>query len=163
VSAQPDRRGAVVDWLLVAWITLLCGWIALVEMFFLPLHVGSVPLPVSALAGVAAMVVGPRTAHQLTGSMIATLLPVAAWFLVSVWMTLNRNDMMLTTPVTVISGQWRVMLALGLGSLAAAATVALISGDRLRDRIAREQAAAVLPAVSPPRSPDAPTSTATPS
>jgi hypothetical protein len=45
-------------------------------------------------------------------------------------------------PVTVINGQWRVMVLLGLGSLAAAATVGLIWGDRLRDRLVAEQAAA---------------------
>ena len=45
-------------------------------------------------------------------------------------------------PLTVIDGQWRVMVLLGLGSLAAAATLGLIWGDRLRDRLAAERAAA---------------------
>ena len=99
------------------------------------------PLPVSALLGVGAMIVGPRTAYRLTGSMLAAFLPAVAWLVVSVWLTLNRNDVMLTAPVTVTSGQWRLMLLLGLGALAAAATLALLSGDRLRDRIARERAA----------------------
>ncbi|MEP6563086.1 MAG: hypothetical protein ABJD68_18645, partial [Nakamurella sp.] len=34
------------------------------------------------------------------------------------------------------NGQWRVMVLLGLGALAAAATIGLLWGDRLRDRIA---------------------------
>jgi hypothetical protein len=41
--------------------------------------------------------------------------------------------------VTVYQAQWRVMVLLGLGSLAAAATVGLIWGDRLRERIAAER------------------------
>ena len=135
------RRGTAVDWLLVLAVTALCGWIALTAIFYLPLHVGAVPLPVSALLGVGAMIVGPRTAYRLTGSMLAAFLPAVAWLVVSVWLTLNRNDVMLTAPVTVTSGQWRLMLLLGLGALAAAATLALLSGDRLRDKIARERAA----------------------
>ena len=95
------------------------------------------------------MIVGPRTAYRLTGSMLAAFLPAVAWLVVSVWLTLNRNDVMLTAPVTVTSGQWRLMLLLGLGALAAAATLALLSGDRLRDKIARSARRAAWPAAFP--------------
>ncbi len=141
-GAPAPARGGWLDWLLVAGITALCGWVGLMAMFYLPLYAGPVPLPISVLLGVAAMIIGPRTAYRLTGSLVAALLPVLAWFGVTVWMTLNRNDVMPTAPLTVTSGQWRVMLLLGLGALAAAATIGLIWGDRLRDRIRREQAAA---------------------
>jgi hypothetical protein len=144
-TGPPGRpsRGSWLDWLLVVGISALCGWVGLMAMFYLPLYAGPVPLPVSVLLAVGAMVLGPRTAYRLTGSLIAALLPVLAWFGVTVWMTLNRNDIMPTAPLTVTSGQWRVMLLLGLGALAAAATIGLVWGDRLRERIRREQAAAV--------------------
>jgi hypothetical protein len=143
--------GAPVDWLLVAWITLLAAGTAVIGMAFLPLYIGSIPLPISALLGVAAMILAPRACYRLTGSLIAALLPVAAWFAVSVWLVLARNSLIGATdtagalvglPVSVSTGQWRVMVLLGLGSLAAAATVGLIWGDRLRDRLAAERAAA---------------------
>ena len=134
--------GALADWLIVALITLLTAWTAVVGMAFLPLHIGSIPFPISALLGVAAMVLAPRACYRLTGSLFAALLPVAAWFAVSVWLVLARSSLLGGLPVTVINGQWRVMVLLGLGSLAAAATLGLIWGDRLRDRLTAQRAAA---------------------
>ena len=153
-SASPPAApgpGAPVDWLLVVLITVLAGWTALLGMAFLPLYIGSVPFPISALLGVAAMVLAPRACYRLTGSLIAALLPVVAWFGVTVWLVVARNSLIGGTdpagnlvglPITVGDGQWRVMVLLGLGSLAAAATVGLIWGDRLRDRLATQRAAA---------------------
>lgn len=150
-SAPPAGRGAPLDWLLVVLITLVAGGTAVLGMAFLPLYLGSIPFPISALLGVAAMILAPRACYRLTGSLIAALLPVAAWFSVSVWLVLARNSLMGATdgagvlvglPVSVINGQWRVMVLLGLGSLAAAATIGLIWGDRLRDQIAAQRAAA---------------------
>ena len=135
---RPPRRGELIDWVLVALITLLTAWIAVMGIAFLPLYAGPVPLPISALLGVGAMILGPRACYGLTGSMPAALAPVVSWFGVSVWLVLSRNAL-INLPVTVYLGQWRVMVLLGLGALAAAATVGLIWGDRLRDRIAAER------------------------
>jgi hypothetical protein len=126
----------ILDWLLVVLISLLAGWTAVVGFAFLPWYLGPVPVPISALLGVAAMVAAPRACYALTGSLLAAVLPVLTWFAVSVWITLSRNPLMPTVSLTVINGQWRVMVLLGLGALAAAATIGLIWGDRLRDRIA---------------------------
>jgi hypothetical protein len=131
-------RGQLVDWILVALITLLTAWAAVLGIAFLPLYLGSVPFPVSALLGVGAMILGPRACYALTGSMPAALAPVVSWFGVSVALVLSRNAL-INLPVTVYQAQWRVMVLLGLGSLAAAATVGLIWGDRLRERIAAER------------------------
>ena len=141
-TARGGDTGTLADWLVVALITLLTAWTAVLGMAFLPLHIGSIPFPISALLGVAAMILAPRACYRLTGSLIAALLPVAAWFAVSVWLVLARNSLLGGLPVTVINGQWRVMVLLGLGSLAAAATVGLIWGDRLRDRLKAQRAAA---------------------
>jgi len=147
VTSQPESEtrsptAGFVDWLLVVLVTLLAACTALLALVFLPLHIGAVPFPISALLGVGAMILAPRACYRLTGSVVAAVLPVAAWFGVSVWLVLSRNTMMPGLPLTVIEGQWRVMLLLGLGSLAAAATLGLIWGDRLRDRLAAERAAA---------------------
>jgi len=126
----------IIDWLLVALVSLLAGGVAVVGFAFLPWYLGPVPVPISALLGVAAMIAAPRACYALTGSMLAATLPVLTWFGVSVWITLSRNSLMPTVSLTVINGQWRVMVLLGLGALAAAATIGLIWGDRLRDGIA---------------------------
>jgi hypothetical protein len=132
----------VADWLLVAFVTLLSAWTALVGVAYLPWYVGPVPLPVSALLGVGAMILAPRACYRLTGSFVAALLPVASWFVVTVWLVLLRNPMMTSQAVTVIQGQWRVMLLLGFGSLAAAATLTLLWAERARARYVAEGVAA---------------------
>ena len=137
-AEPPANRGQLIDWVLVALITLLTAWIAVLGIAYLPLYLGPVPLPISALLGVGAMILAPRACYGLTGSMLAAAAPVVSWFGVSVWLVLSRNAL-INLPVTVYQGQWRVMVLLGLGSLAAAATVGLIWGDRLRDRIAAER------------------------
>jgi len=43
-------------------------------------------------------------------------------------------------PFAVATGQWRVMVLLGLGSLAAAASIGLVWGDRLKTGLASERA-----------------------
>ena len=128
-----------VDWLLVGLISLLAGFVALLGLAFLPLYVGSVPVPVSALLGVAAMILAPRACYRLTGSLAAAAAPVVVWFAVSVWIVLSYNALLPKVPLTVVQGQWRVMVLLGFGSLAAAATVGLIWGERLKLRIAADR------------------------
>jgi hypothetical protein len=53
-----------------------------------------------------------------------------------VWLVLLRNPLMHSQAVTVLQGQWRVMLLLGLGALAAAATLTLLWADRAQARYA---------------------------
>ncbi|WP_420123595.1 hypothetical protein [Nakamurella sp.] len=128
------------DWLLVAFVTLLCALTAVVGVAYLPWHIGAVPMPVSALLGVGAMVLAPRAAYRLTGSMAAAVLPVLVWFGVTVWLVLTRNPMMRSQALSVVQGQWRVMVLLGLGSLAAAATLTLLWAERTQARYARTEA-----------------------
>ena len=141
-GAAPDGRagaagGMVVDWLLVVFVTLVCALTAVVGVAYLPWHLGAVPVPISALLGVAAMLLAPRACYRLTGSMAAAALPVLVWFGVTVWLVLTRNPMMRSQALSVVQGQWRVMVLLGLGSLAAAATLTLLWADRSQARYAR--------------------------
>jgi hypothetical protein len=138
MKATPAAQsiGAGLDWLLVVLVSVLAGCVAVIGFAFLPWHLGPIPVPISALLGVLAMIAAPRACYALTGSMLAALLPVLAWFGVAVWITLSTNSLMPTVSLTVMNGQWRVMVLLGLGALSAAATIGLIWGDRLRDAIA---------------------------
>ena len=136
-GVAPTARA--VDWLLVLWVTALAGWAALLGVVYLPLYIGTIPLPISAAIGAAIMWWAPRTCYRLTGSMPAAVLPAAVWFTVSVWLVLARNPIMTGVPLTVVAGQWRVMVLLGLGSLAAAASVGMVWGDRLRDKLATQR------------------------
>src|SRR6478735_7951283 len=104
-GAAAVRPGAI-DWLLVAFVTLLSAFAALVGVAYLPWHVGPVPMPISALLGVGAMILAPRAAYRLTGSMLAAVLPVVAWFGTTVWLVLHRNPMMLSQALSVVNGQW---------------------------------------------------------
>jgi hypothetical protein len=135
-APHQERAGGVVDWLLVAFVTLLTGWTALVGIAYLPWYIGPVPMPVSALLGVGAMILAPPACYRLTGSFVAAVLPVASWFVVSVWLVLLRNPMMRGPAVSVVQAQWRVMVLLGLGSLAAAAVLTLLWAERARVRYA---------------------------
>lgn len=141
-APPPVTRGGAVDWILVAVVTLLAGWTAVVAMAYLPLYIGAVPFPVSVLLAVAVMAIAPWLCYRLTGSLFAALLPVLLWFGLTLWIVLSHNPIMPNRPLSIRAGQWRLMLLLGLGSLAAAASVGLIWGDRLRERIAGQQAAA---------------------
>lgn len=145
----PGGGGAVVDWLLVAFVTVVSALAALVAVAYLPWHIGVVPMPVSALLGVAAMVLAPRACYRLTGSMTAAVVPVLVWFGVTVWLVLSRNPMMRTQALSVVQGQWRVMVLLGLGSLAAAATLTLLWAERSQARYARADAEAGGAAMAP--------------
>jgi len=137
--APEPPAGRPADWLLVLWLSALSGWAALLGIAYLPLYLGSIPLPISAAIGAAIMWWAPRTCYRLTGSMPAAVLPAAVWFTVSVWLVLARNPIMTGVPLTVVAGQWRVMVLLGLGSLAAAASVGMVWGDRLRDKLATQR------------------------
>jgi hypothetical protein len=132
---EGEPVGGVLDWLLVVGLTLLTAWTAVLAVFFLPLHAGPVPLPVSILLAVAVLVAAPRWSYRLTGRLLAAFLPAAAWFVVTVVLTQLRNDLY-PLPVTVVTGQWRVVLLLGAGSITAAAVLALLWGDRTRAQLA---------------------------
>ena len=62
-----------------------------VGFFFLPLWIGSFPLPVSVLVAVAATGLLPRVCYRLTGSMAAAVAPVAAWFVTTLVLYLVPN------------------------------------------------------------------------
>ncbi|MGY1725625.1 hypothetical protein ACI79J_01510 [Geodermatophilus sp. SYSU D01062] len=101
---------------------LVAGWLALVEVFWLPLRVAGVLLPLSVLAAVAGNWLLVTGAHRLTGSRVVALLPAVTWLVVAVGATMPRPEGDLVAVGT--GGLGAVTLAfLGLGVVAAAVAV----------------------------------------
>ena len=73
-------------------------WIALVEVFWLPLRVGGVLVPVSVAAAVVANLVLPRLALWLSGSRLVAALTGVAWLVVVVASMIRRpeGDLLIT-------------------------------------------------------------------
>ncbi|MGY1689467.1 hypothetical protein [Geodermatophilus sp. SYSU D01105] len=86
------RTGAA---LLVAAVA---GWLALVEVFWLPLRVAGVPVPVSVVAAVAGNLLLVPLAARLTGSRVAAALPALVWLTVAVAGSIRRpeGDLLIT-------------------------------------------------------------------
>ncbi|MGY1680870.1 hypothetical protein [Geodermatophilus sp. SYSU D01176] len=73
-------------------VTVLAAWLALVEVFWLPLRVFGVPLPVSVAAAVAGNLLLVALAARLTGSRPAAVLPALVWLVVAVGASLRRPE-----------------------------------------------------------------------
>ena len=84
------RAVGLVGWGLAA---LVAGtWLALVEVFWLPLRVGGVLLPVSVLAAVVGNLLVVRTAYRLSRSRLVAVLPALAWLTVALAATQRRPE-----------------------------------------------------------------------
>jgi hypothetical protein len=79
-------------------VTVLAAWLALVEVFWLPLRVFGVPVPVSVLAAVVGNLLLVALAARWTGSRLAATLPAVVWLVVAVGASLRRpeGDLLLT-------------------------------------------------------------------
>ena len=129
-SDQVEVRPGAIDWILVGLLSLLMGVIGVFGVFYLPLYVGSVPVPVSVLPVALGLAVIPRMAYRLTGRMPAALAPVLVWLVVSIVLYGVTNSLYLSVPVAWRG--WQFVLLLGLGALTTAASVGLLWGDHMR-------------------------------
>jgi hypothetical protein len=79
-------------------VTLMAAWLALVEVFWLPLRVFGVPVPVSVAAAVVGNLLLVALAARLTGSRLVAVLPALVWLVVAVGASLRRpeGDLLLT-------------------------------------------------------------------
>ena len=71
------RALQLAGWALAA--VLVAGWLALVEVFWLPWRVGGVPVPVSLLAAVVGNLLLVDAARRLSGSRLVAVLPALVW------------------------------------------------------------------------------------
>jgi hypothetical protein len=125
------RRAALVGWGVVA--VVVPAFLALVEVLWLPLRVGPVPLPVSVVAAVVGNPLLVVLAHRLSRSTLVAVLPAVVWLLVVVRASVPRpeGDLLL-----IGSGTLGVLtlVFLGLGLVSAAAAVGRVLGAAARDR-----------------------------
>ena len=129
MTAVKSRPGFL-DWILVALLTVLMAVIAVFGVFYLPIYIGAVPVPVSVLPLALALVLIPRVAYRLTHRMWAAMAPVLAWLVVSIGLYVTTNSLYLSVPVTWRG--WQFLLLMGVGALSAAASVGLLWGDHMR-------------------------------
>ena len=79
----------------VGWavaIVVVAAWLALVEVFWLPLRVGGILLPLSVPAAVAGNLLLVGTALRLTRSRLVAVLPAAVWLVVVVAAMMRRPE-----------------------------------------------------------------------
>jgi hypothetical protein len=84
------RGAATAGWAVVA--VAVATWLALVEVFWLPLRLGGVPVPLSVLAAAAGNVLLVRLAHRASGSRTVAVLPAAAWLVVALGAMVRRPE-----------------------------------------------------------------------
>ena len=73
-------------------VVVLALWLALVEVFWLPLRVSGIPVPVSVVAAVVGNLLLVALAARLTGSRLAAVLPALVWLVVAVGASLRRPE-----------------------------------------------------------------------
>lgn len=77
---------------------LAAGWLALAEVFWLPLRVGGVLVPMSVLVAVVGNLLLVDQAHRLSGSRAVAVLPAVTWLVVAIGGMVRRpeGDLVLT-------------------------------------------------------------------
>ena len=122
-------RGEQVCWGLTT--VVVAGWLALVEVFWLPLRVAGVLVPLSIVVAVVANLMLPAAALRFSGSRLVAVLPAVIWLVVAVAAMLRRPEGDLV--MTGVGAAGVVNLAfLILGVLAAAFSVGRLLGGARR-------------------------------
>ena len=91
-AAHPWRRRPGTTLGLAVAAVVVSGWLALVEVFWLPLRVGGVLVPVSIIAAVVGNLLLVTLAHRLSGSRLVAVLPAAVWLTISLAATMRRPE-----------------------------------------------------------------------
>ena len=98
---------------------LAAGWLALVEVFWLPLRLAGVLVPLSVPAAAAVNYLLVTGVHRLTGSRAVAVLPALTWLAIALAATVRRPEGDLVA--VGVGGLGAVTLAfLGLGVVGAA-------------------------------------------
>jgi hypothetical protein len=110
---------------------LVAAWLALVEVFWLPLRVGPVLLPVSVVAAVVGNVLLVRIAHRTSGSRAVAVAPAITWLAVVIGAMMRRPEGDLVLVGTGAAGVLNlVFLLLGVTAAAVAVGGALAGAPR---------------------------------
>ena len=116
-----------VGWAVVA--LLVGGWLALAEVFWLPLRIGGVLVPISILVAVVGNLVLPSLLMRASGSRLVAVLPAAVWLVVAVTAMSRRPEGDVVLLGTGALGTLNLVFLL-LGVLAAAVAVGRTLGAR---------------------------------
>jgi hypothetical protein len=73
-------------------VVVLAAWLALVEVFWLPLRVGGLLVPLSPAAAVVGNLLLVGLAHRLTGSRVGAALPALTWLVIAVAASIRRPE-----------------------------------------------------------------------
>ena len=102
-------------------------WLALAEVFWLPLRVGQVLLPVSILVAVVGNLLLPAAALRWSGSRLVAVVPAVVWLVVVVGATMRRPEGDLVITGGGVAGTVNLAFLL-IGVLAASVAVGRILG-----------------------------------
>jgi hypothetical protein len=118
----------------------VAAWLALVEVFWLPLRVAGVLVPLSVMAAVAVNLLLPEAARRWSGSRVVALLPGIVWLAVALAAMVRRpeGDLILTGGVA--SGVVNLAFLMA-GTLAAAVGTARVLARGAVDRRAVDRRA----------------------
>ena len=119
----------------------LSAWLALVEVFWLPLRIGLIPAPVSVLAAVVGNLLLITGAHRLSGSRMVAVVPAVVWLAVAVAASIRRPEGDLVLIGGGAAGAVNLAFLL-LGVLAAAVAVGRVLTPPRRRITPREEAPA---------------------
>jgi hypothetical protein len=103
-------------------IVVLAAWLALTEVFWLPLRVGGVLFPLSVVAAVAGNLLLPGLAIRTSGSRLVAVLPGVVWLVVVIAAMFRRPEGDLVIIGTGASGTVNLVFLL-VGVLAASVAV----------------------------------------
>ena len=106
---------------------LVALWLALVEVFWLPLRVGGLLVPLSVVAAVTANLLLPAAARRLSGSRLIGVLPAVVWLVVAIGAMSRRAEGDLVITGGGVSGTINLAFLL-LGVLAASLAVGRVLG-----------------------------------
>jgi hypothetical protein len=119
------RALRLLGWGLLAAVVSL--WLALTEVFWLPLRIGPVLVPLSILVAVVANLMLPTAALRRSGSRLVAVVPGAVWLVVVIAAMMRRPEGDLVLIGTGAAGTVNLAFLL-LGVLAAAVAVGRILG-----------------------------------
>jgi hypothetical protein len=136
-----ERLGRGLSTLVVA------TWLALVEVFWLPLRVGGVLVPLSVLVAVVGNLLLPAAALRWSGSRLVAVLPAVAWLVVAVGAMVRRPEGDLVMTGGGATGVVNLAFLM-LGVLAAAFSVGRVLGGPRRPPVRPESAPVPDPAGS---------------
>jgi hypothetical protein len=128
-----------VCWGLTALVVAL--WLALAEVFWLPLRVGGVLVPVSIVVAVVGNLLLPTAALRLSGSRLVAVLAVVPWLVVAVAAMVRRPEGDLVMSGSEALGAVNLAFLM-LGVLAAAFSVGRVLGGPRRPPVSADEAPA---------------------